>query len=105
MDGMIRAGKLCEFVEGLVKRYNDEQREKVIWEIWLHRVFDKSYPDFVNSIDPEKNAAPTQEEVQSIVAESESILNAFLPACGEVTPAIDAGLNVRYRNAGRGNVR
>lgn len=24
---------------------------------------------------------------------------------GELTPAIDAGLNVRYRNAGRGNVR
>lgn len=84
MDGMIRAGKLCEFVEGLVKRYNDEQREKVIWEVWLHRIFDKSYPDFVNSIDPEKHAAPTQEEVQSIVAESESILNAFLPAVGEV---------------------
>ena len=53
MDGMIRAGKLCEFVEGLVKRYNDEQREKVIWEVWLHRIFDKSYPDFVDSIDPE----------------------------------------------------
>lgn len=24
---------------------------------------------------------------------------------GELTPAIDEGLNVRYRNAGRGNVR
>lgn len=79
MDGMIRAGKLCEFVEWLVKRYNDEQREKVIWEIWLHRVFDKSYPDFVESIDTQRKETATQEEVQAILAESENILNSVRP--------------------------
>lgn len=79
MDGMIRAGKLCEFVEGLVKRYNDEQREKVLWEIWLHRVFDKSYPEFVESIDDEPEQA-TPEQVRQIVAQSQSILDGFRPA-------------------------
>ena len=91
MDGMIQAGRLCEFVEGLVKRYNDEQREKVLWEIWLHRIFDQSYTDFVNSLDPEKNAAPTQEEIENIVSDSESILNAFLPAIGESRMKLSAG--------------
>lgn len=79
MDGMIRAGKLCEFVEGLVKRYNDEQREKVIWEIWLHRVFDKSYPEFMESLENQKQEAATQEEVQNIVMESKNILSSVRP--------------------------
>lgn len=79
MDGMIRAGKLCEFVEGLVKRYNDEQREKVIWEVWLHRVFDKSFPEFVESLDTQEKETATQEEVQTILAESENILNYVRP--------------------------
>lgn len=79
MDGMIRAGKLCEFVEGLVKRYNDEQREKVIWEVWLHRVFDKSYPEFVESLDAQGKETATREEVQTILEESENILNYVRP--------------------------
>lgn len=79
MNGMIRAGKLCEFVEGLVKRYNDEQREKVIWEVWLHRVFDKSYPEFVESLDTQGKETATQEEVQTILEESENILNYVRP--------------------------
>lgn len=78
MDGMILAGKLCEFVEGLVKRYNDEQREKVIWEIWLHRVFDKSFQEFVDSLDGEPEQA-TPEQVRQIVAQSQSILDGFRP--------------------------
>lgn len=79
MDGMIRAGNLCEFVEGLVKRYNDEQREKVIWEVWLHRVFDKSYPEFVESLDAKGKETATREEVQTILEESENILNYVRP--------------------------
>lgn len=79
MDGMIRAGKLCEFVEGLVKRYNDEQREKVIWEVWLHRVLDKSYPEFVESLDTQRKETATREEVQTILTESENILNYVRP--------------------------
>lgn len=84
MDGMIQAGRFCEFVEEFVNKYNEEQREKVLWEVWLHRVFDKSYTDFVNGLDPETNAAPTQEKVEEIVLEAKSVLNAFVPAHGEV---------------------
>lgn len=85
MDGMIRAGKLCDFVEGLVKRYNDEQREKVIWEIWLHRVFDKSFPDFVESLENQKQKAATQEEVQNILEESKNILSSVRPMADGVS--------------------
>lgn len=79
MDGMIRAGKLCDFVEGLVERYNDEQREKVIWEIWLHRVFDKSYPDFVEELGKEKEKPVSNEQVLEIVEDSKAILGMVIP--------------------------
>lgn len=64
-----------------------------MWEIWLHRIFDQSYTDFVNSLDPEKNAASTKEEIENIVSDSESILNAFLPAIGEGGMKLSAGDN------------
>nr|DAS64232.1 MAG TPA: hypothetical protein [Caudoviricetes sp.] len=79
MDGMIRAGKLCEFVEGLVKRYNDEQREKVIWEIWLHRVFDKSFPEFVEELEKGKEKPVSNEQVLEIVENSKTILGTVIP--------------------------
>lgn len=76
---MIRAGKLCEFVEGLVKRYNDEQREKVIWEIWLHRVFDKSFPEFVEELEKGKEKPVSNEQVLEIVENSKTILGTVIP--------------------------
>ena len=76
---MIRAGKLCEFVEGLVKRYNDEQREKVLWEIWLHRVFDKSYTDFVAALEKEKEPPVSTEQVLEIVEDSTAVLGMVVP--------------------------
>lgn len=79
MDGMIRAGKLCEFVEGLVKRYNDEQREKVIWEVWLHRVFDRSYPEFVEELEKGKEKPVSNEQVLEIVEDSKAILGTVIP--------------------------
>lgn len=79
MDGMIRAGKLREFVEGLVKRYSDEQREKVIWEIWLHRVFDKSFPEFVEELEKGKEKPVSNEQVLEIVEDSKAILGMVVP--------------------------
>lgn len=79
MDGMIRAGKLREFVEGLVKRCDDEQQEKVIWEIWLHRVFDKSYPDFVEELEKGKEKPVSNDQVLEIVEDSKAILGMVVP--------------------------
>lgn len=79
MDGMIQAGKLCDFVEGLVERYSDEQREKVIWEIWLHRVFDKSFPEFVEELEKGKEKPVSNEQVLEIVEDSKAILGMVIP--------------------------
>lgn len=76
---MLQSGRLDEFIVELVSMHNDEAEDKALWEVWLHRVFDKSYNDFVESIKSQSKAAPTEEETAEIVSESQSILDHFKP--------------------------
>lgn len=80
MDGMIRCGRLDEFISEVVTLYNEEYKEKTLWEVWLHRVFDKSFAEFMESVEVNQKAAPTQEEVTNIVLETKAMLNGFAPA-------------------------
>lgn len=82
---MIRMGRLYEFVNELVHMHNEEKEDQEIWEVWLHRVFDKNLPEFRASLGIENNtAAPTQEEQESIVQESYDLLTGFVPDEGLV---------------------
>lgn len=92
LDGMIACGRLTEFVNSFVDIHNEEIRdknkeleEKTIWEIWLHRVIDKSFAEFRESLTQEKTAAPTPEEIKSTVMESRNILAGFVPDEGLVS--------------------
>ena len=73
---MIRTNRLCEFVEEVITMHNEEHKEKTLWDVWLHRVFDKSFNDFVASLEG-SGAAPTTEETAAIVSESKNMLNGF----------------------------
>lgn len=67
-------------MDDLVQTYNEEQEDKTLWDIWLHRIYDKSYPDWKNSLTGKtEKAAPTQEEVKSIAMDSRNILAGFVP--------------------------
>lgn len=79
INGMIRTRRLFEFVDKLVEMHNEEEKDKTLWEVWLHRVYDKSYTEFMNALDDKQKAAPTQEEVTNIVEETKAMLNGFVP--------------------------
>ena len=79
LDGMIATGRLCEFVDELIAIHNEEYRDNTLWELWLHRVFDRSYHDFVEGLDGGGAQAPTDEDVRSIVEETKSMLSRFRP--------------------------
>lgn len=76
----MRCGRLSEFVSEVVTLYNEEYKEKTLWEMWLHRVYDKSFAEFVETVEGTKKAAPTQEEIKTIVTETKAMLNGFAPA-------------------------
>ena len=81
LEGMIGTGRFLEFVDAFVDTYNEEQEDKTLWELWLHRVFDKSFADFRASVNGfgHHAEAPTQEDVKNIVSETKSILSNFVP--------------------------
>lgn len=79
INGMIRTHRLYEFVNKLVELHNEEEKDKTLWEIWLHRVFDKSYNEFREVLEDKQKAAPTQEEVANVVIETKNLLKGFVP--------------------------
>lgn len=78
IDTMLEAGRFSEFVYELVGLVNEETEEKIRWEFFLHKVFDKSYYEFVEDI---KQSAQRQEPVdfETAIKESYDILNNFVP--------------------------
>lgn len=79
LDAMVSSGRLEEFVNELIKTHNEELEDKSLWELWLHKVFDKGFDEFKNSLGGKhEKAAPTQEEIKSIAMDSMNILAGFV---------------------------
>ncbi len=81
LDQMIRMGSLADFVYDMVEFRNTEKEDRDLWEFWLHRVYGVGFEEFRNNAkeNKEHKAAPTQEEVKSIVTDSMNTLACFVP--------------------------
>lgn len=81
LDGMIRTGRLCEFIGTFYTELHKENDDRTLWEFWLHKVFTKeSYQEFKASLEKKDDAQavrPTDEELQAIVMESAQIMQNF----------------------------
>lgn len=81
LDQMIRTGRLTDFVNELVNFRNTEEEDKVLWECWLHKIYGMDYKEYRDALKDDQNpkAAPTQEEIKSIVTDSMNTLAGFVP--------------------------
>lgn len=79
LEGMISTGRFGEFVDSFVDKYNEEQEEKILWEAWLHKVFDKtSFAEFKEKARVNREtAAPTQFDLQETFNTSFQLLEGF----------------------------
>ena len=75
---MIRCGRLYEFICEVVAIKNEETEEQALWEMWLHNDFEQSYVEFRESLERSSNAEASEEELASIVRQSQEILS-FVP--------------------------
>lgn len=93
LNGMLATRRFCGFVETFVELYKNDQLEKTRWEYWLHRVFDQSYQDYVQSLGMNQApAAPTRKEQIKAVQQSMKILDGLCPAkVGENGAIQDSG--------------
>lgn len=78
LTGMLRRGRLADFIQQCVRMYNEETEEKLLWEVWLHKCFDKGFGDFLNEY---RTLAPV--DAPDITAEdirhSWNLLDGFTP--------------------------
>ena len=82
LDNMLITGRLYRFVSEIIKTVNEELEEKALWEFWLHKDWERSWPEFRKSLNDKTNAAPTQQETLDIVKESMDIMASFRPVGG-----------------------
>lgn len=76
LDQMIRMQRLAEFIVEFMSM-DDEQRT---WDFYLHKVFDKSFDDFKQSLTSSANIIPSELQLETTIKDSKDILNNFIPA-------------------------
>lgn len=65
LDHYVRSYRLCEFLDEVISMRNADIEEKTNWEFFLHRVFDKSYMEYMREVG-RKPAEPEVMEVEQI---------------------------------------
>lgn len=83
LDGMIRTGRLEEFVDDILQITNKEKEDDVTWEFFIHRVFNMSFKEFVEEIKNNKeNQSLSERTIETTYQHSMNILNNFNPEKG-----------------------
>lgn len=80
LEQMIRTQRFSEFINEFVRIQNEELEDRTQWEFWLHRVFDKSWAQFLEVVEGNNSVAenmPTQDELEQTVMESKKIFSDF----------------------------
>ncbi len=72
----IGAGRLLEFVDEISEIYNEE----IEWDYFLHKVFDMTFEEFKNKMPRASVQQVSEEQVETTVQNSMSILNGFTPS-------------------------
>ena len=75
IDVVIRSNGFFDFVIEFFKLCDEEKT----WQVWLHKVYDKSFIDFKNSLGVSIVEPATNEQIETTVKNSKNLLNGFIP--------------------------
>ena len=81
----MQTGRFSEFVDEFVKKHNEEHKDSVNWEFYLHKVDnpEMTYQDFLAEIETnEKIVSMTEDDKASALQTAMNILNNFNPIEG-----------------------
>ena len=73
LDELISNGDFFFFFFSFI----DFDNERTVWELWLHKEFEKSFGEFKDSI----LKKPEEINLETTVKDSQNILNNFVPEC------------------------
>ena len=75
LSQMLRTGQLTTFINNMVEITNKETLDEVKWEFWLHKVFDKSWDEYLAMTkEPDEVGTISEERKVIIVKKSLDIL-------------------------------
>jgi hypothetical protein len=84
IDGMIRTGRFCSFVEEFCETIMKEKEEQTNWEYFLHKVWEGSFKDFKANIENNRELQNLSKTIiETTVQKSMNILNNFNPERGD----------------------
>ena len=81
LDSLILTNSLNNFIDDFFDFIIEERKEKTEWEFFLHKVYDKSWGEFSESIKQSNDQTPI--DLGATLTKSKNILNNFTPE-GEV---------------------
>ena len=81
LDNLILTHSLNNFIDDFFDFIIEEKKEKTEWEFFLHKVYDKSWGEFSDSIKQSNDQTPI--DLGATLNKSKNILNNFTPE-GEV---------------------
>ena len=81
LDSLILTHSLNNFINDFFDFIIEERKEKTEWEFFLHKVYDKSWGEFSDSIKQSNDQTPI--DLGATLTKSKNILNNFTPE-GEV---------------------
>lgn len=80
LDNMLLVGRFSECIDEIWQLITEEKEEEAMWKFYLHKVDDKSFNEFKESIENDiKNQEITEEELETTIKESKNILDGFNP--------------------------
>ena len=83
LDEMMRQGRLYEFVLEFDAIVTEETQESKLWDVWLHKVFDKNWDEWNESLRRRSQAkAATKAELEATIKNSMELLKDFNPDDG-----------------------
>lgn len=74
VDEVIEQKRLVEFIGS----FAEVKRENELIDVWLHKIHNKSYPEFKNSVT--KTNKPNVQNLKAIISNSNDMLNGFIPS-------------------------
>ena len=77
LDNLLLTNSTSEFIDDFFKFVNEEKEEQVRWEFFLHKIYDKTWKEFINEV----NISNDEKEIElgATIKKSKNILNNFTP--------------------------
>ena len=77
LNGYIQTSRFCEFIDAFAKQKAEDDR----WEFFLHKVWDKSFTQFCDTLQPtQETQGMSDTDIETTIKQSMEILGTFHPS-------------------------